>query len=85
MPMQFVMQFFHPHIFIPPSPLSAIKFPEEPQITFESYDDTNFGYLRGGVNAQTLRIEYHPASDGAQSKTPDDSVTVNLATYKLLP
>jgi len=36
MPMQFVMQFFHPHIFIPPSPLSAIKFPEEPIVTGSS-------------------------------------------------
>jgi len=32
------------------------------------------------VNAQTMRIEYHPASDGSTTKTPDDRVTVNLAT-----
>jgi hypothetical protein len=31
-----------------------------------------------------LRIEYHPASDGADAKTPDDFVTVDLATRKLV-
>jgi hypothetical protein len=32
------------------------------------------------VNAKQLRIEYHPASDGVASKTPDDSVTIDLAS-----
>jgi hypothetical protein len=49
-------------------------------LTFENYDDTDFGYLRIIVTAETLRIEYHPASDGAGAKTPDDVVTVDLAT-----
>jgi hypothetical protein len=49
-------------------------------LTFESYDDTDYGYLRILVTAETLRIEYHPASDGAGTKTPDDVVTVNLQT-----
>jgi hypothetical protein len=49
-------------------------------LTFESYDDTDYGYLRIVVTAETLRIEYHPASDGAGTKTPDDVVTVNLQT-----
>ena len=31
-----------------------------------------------------LRIEYHPASDGTGAKTPDDFVTVDLATRKLV-
>jgi hypothetical protein len=48
-------------------------------LTLESYDDANYGYLRIVVNAQTMRIEYHPASDGSTTKTPDDQVTVNLA------
>jgi hypothetical protein len=52
-------------------------------VTFEDYDDQDYGYLRVIVNAQQLRIEYHPASDGAAAKTPDDSVTVNLSTRKL--
>jgi hypothetical protein len=49
------------------------------QVTLESYDDADYGYLRIIVNATTLTIEYHPASDGAGQKTPDDSVTVKLA------
>jgi hypothetical protein len=49
-------------------------------LTFENYDDTDFGYLRIIVTAQTMRIEYHPASDGAGAKTPDDVVTVNLSS-----
>jgi hypothetical protein len=31
-----------------------------------------------------LHIEYHPASDGDAAKTPDDSVTVDLASRKLV-
>jgi hypothetical protein len=33
------------------------------------------------VNATTLQIEFHPASDGGTTKTPDDTVTVTLATH----
>ena len=51
-------------------------------VTFENYDDTDYGYLRVIVNAEQLRIEYHPASDGAVAKAPDDSVTIDLATRK---
>ncbi len=53
-------------------------------VTFESYDFTDYGYLRIIVNESQLRIEYHPASDGDDSKTPDDFVTVDLATRKLV-
>ena len=49
-------------------------------VIFENYDDTNYGYARILVDAAQLRIEYHPASDGATAKTPDDAVTVDLAT-----
>jgi len=52
------------------------------QVTFESYDDTNYGYLRVIVDPKQLRIEYHPASDGVQAKTPDDSVTIDIASRK---
>ncbi len=55
-----------------------------PGVTFENYDDQDYGYLRVLVNAQQLRIEYHPASDGAKAKTPDDFVTVDLKTRKLV-
>ncbi len=53
------------------------------QIVFESYDDQNYGYLRIIASATQLRIEYHPASDGRRSKTPDDFVTVDLGTRKI--
>ena len=73
------------------SPLAAMQkdangnvirtpFPIDSELTLNSYDDTDYGYLRIVVNAQTLRIEYHPASDGSTTKTPDDRITVNLAT-----
>jgi hypothetical protein len=53
------------------------------QVTFENYDDTDYGYLRLIIDAAQLRIEYHPASDGTAVKTPDDSVTIDLASRKL--
>lgn len=49
-------------------------------VTFENYDDTDYGYLRVIVTAQQLRIEYHPAADGVGAKTPDDTVTIDLKT-----
>jgi hypothetical protein len=55
-----------------------------PGVTFENYDDKDYGYLRIVVNAQQLRIEYHPASDGGAAKAPDDAVTVDLKTRKLV-
>ena len=54
------------------------------QVVFESYDDTNYGYLRIIASTKQLRIEYHPSADGRTSKTPDDSVTVDLATRKIV-
>jgi Calcineurin-like phosphoesterase len=54
------------------------------KVVFERYDADydHYGYLRVVVTASQLRIEYHPASDGAHAKTPDDSVTVDLKTHK---
>jgi hypothetical protein len=54
------------------------------KVTLENYDDQDYGYMRVVVTASQLRIEYHPASDGAAAKTPDDYVTVDLATRKLV-
>jgi hypothetical protein len=51
-------------------------------VTFENYDDQNYGYLRLIVDPKQLRIEYHPASDGPLAKTPDDSVTIDLSSRK---
>jgi hypothetical protein len=52
-------------------------------LTLESYDDNDYGYLRVVVNATTMRIEFHPQSDGSTTKTPDDVVTINLSTRQI--
>jgi hypothetical protein len=68
------------------TPLSTMRgtfrtpYQIESTLTLDSYDDTDFGYLRIVVTATTLTIEYHPESDGGVTKTPDDTVTVNLQT-----
>jgi len=54
------------------------------QVVLENYDDQDYGYLRVVATSAQLRIEYHPASDGAAAKTPDDFVTVDLKTRKLV-
>ncbi len=54
------------------------------KVTLENYDDQDYGYLRIVVSATQLRIEYQPASDGPDAKTPDDFVTVDLAMRKLV-
>jgi hypothetical protein len=53
-------------------------------VALENYDDQGYGYLRVMANAQQLRIEYHPAGDGTTSKTPDDSVTIDLKSRTLV-
>jgi hypothetical protein len=53
-------------------------------VVLENYDDQDYGYLRIIVTSAQLRIEYHPATDGAAAKTPDDFVTVDLLTRKLV-
>ncbi|HEV3459676.1 MAG TPA: metallophosphoesterase [Thermoanaerobaculia bacterium] len=53
-------------------------------IVFESYDDQDYGYLRIVASETQLRLEYHPATDGASAKTPDDSVTVDLVTRQIV-
>jgi Calcineurin-like phosphoesterase len=50
-------------------------------LTLESYDTMDYGYLRVIVNATTMRIEFHPQHDGGTIKTPNDVVTVTLATH----
>jgi len=51
-------------------------------VTFENYDDTGYGYLRLVADPEQLRIEYHPAADALNSKTPDDHVTIDLRSRK---
>ena len=61
-----------------------VQLQSDRNVTFESYDDQDYGYLRVVVTTQQLRIEYHPAPDGAAAKTPDDAVTVDLASRTLV-
>jgi Calcineurin-like phosphoesterase len=48
-------------------------------LKLEKYDDKNYGYLRLTINAQQLRIDFHPAVAGGGA--PTDTVTINLATH----
>jgi len=69
------------------SPLAPMRatyrtpFTIDSTLTLESYDATDYGYLRVIVNATTMSIEFHPQSDGGTTKTPDDVVTITLATH----
>ena len=69
------------------SPLSKMRatyrtpYKIDDTLTLESYDDSDFGYLRVVVNDESMRIEFHPQSDGGTTKTPDDDVTIALATH----
>lgn len=71
------------------SPLSAMRgtyrtpYKIDDTLTLESYDDTHYGYLRVTVNAETMTVEFHPQSDGGVTKTPDDTVTIDLLTRAL--
>lgn len=71
------------------SPLSKMRgtfrtpYKVDDTLTLESYEDTDFGYLRVIVNAETMRIEFHPQRDGDAAKTPDDAVTITLSTHTI--
>lgn len=68
------------------SPLSSISgnyrtpYKIDDELTLESYDYKDYGYLRVVVTAETMTIEFHPEGDGDGTKTPDDTVTIDLAT-----
>ncbi|WP_263383923.1 metallophosphoesterase family protein [Granulicella arctica] len=53
-------------------------------LTLENYDATDFGYLRVIVTATTMTVEFHPQSDGSTTKTPNDVVTITLATHTVV-
>ena len=69
------------------SPLSTMRttyrtpYVIDSTLTLESYDTKDFGYLRVIVNAKTMTVEFHPENDGAATKTPNDVVTITLATH----
>jgi hypothetical protein len=50
-------------------------------LTFENYDDSNYGYLRVVADTQKLLVEYHD-SDPTQ-KSPSDAVTVDLKSHTI--
>jgi hypothetical protein len=50
-------------------------------LTLENYDTTDYGYLRVIVDPTTMSIEFHPQNDGGTTKTPNDVVTITLATH----
>jgi hypothetical protein len=52
-------------------------------LTLENCNTTDYGNLRVIVNAQTMRIEFHPEGDGSTIKSPNDVVTITLATHAL--
>jgi hypothetical protein len=72
------------------APLSSMRttyrtpYVIDSELTLESYDYKDFGYLRVVVDATTMRVEFHPQSDGATTKTPNDVVTITLATHMLV-
>jgi len=51
-------------------------------VKLESYA-AQYGYLRVVVTATLLSIEFHEAGSSASTKSPTDTVTVNLATRTL--
>jgi hypothetical protein len=69
------------------SPLSPMRatyrtpYKIDDTLTLENYDTTDYGYLRVVVNATTMRVEFHPQHDGRTIKTPNDTVTITLATH----
>jgi Calcineurin-like phosphoesterase len=68
------------------SPLSKMSgtyrtpYKVDDTLTLNSYDVTDYGYLRVVVDTENLTIEFHPETDGGTTKTPNDVVTVNLST-----
>jgi hypothetical protein len=67
-----------------PIAMPAFTQPERKDtVALNSYDFKDYGYVRILVDPKQLRIEYHPASDGATTKTPNDTVTVLLSNGTL--
>ena len=62
------------------TPMPLETAPSADPVVLENYDDTDYGYLRIVASAEQLRVEYHPASDDNDAKTPDDVVIVDLET-----
>jgi Calcineurin-like phosphoesterase/Iron/zinc purple acid phosphatase-like protein C len=70
------------------APFGKMVSPPRPPFTIGEFRcdnySANYGYLRAVVTAQQLRIEYHDATTGLNSKSPSDVVTVGLASHTLV-
>ncbi len=70
------------------APFGTMISPPRPPFTAGQFRcdnySPNYGYLRVVVTQQQLRIEYHDATTGLNSKSPSDVVTVNLASHNLV-
>jgi len=64
--------------------LIRVPYQVSKQVTFENYNDKDYGYLRVVVGAQQLRIEFHVATPGPATKAPVDVVTVDIASHKMV-
>jgi len=70
------------------APFGTMVSPPRPPFTIGQFRcdnySPNYGYLRVVVTKQQLRIEYHDATTGLNSKSPSDVVTVDLASHTLV-
>lgn len=72
------------------SPLSSMRsvlrtpYKIDDTLTLENYNATDYGYLRVVVTAKTMSIEFHTAINGSASKTPSDSVVIDLVTRSVV-
>ena len=70
------------------APFGNMVSPPRPPFTIGQFRcdnySPNYGYLRVVVTQQQLRIEYHDATTGLNSKSPSDVVTVDLASHNLV-
>src|SRR5262249_19735583 len=53
-------------------------------LLLEKFNDTDFGYLRIGVDAKQIQIGFHIASSGRLSQSRFDMVTVDLASHTMV-
>jgi hypothetical protein len=69
-------------------PSGKMVSPPRPPCTIGEFRCDNYsasyGYLRVVVTQQQLRIEYHEATAGLNSKSPSDAVSVDLASHTLV-
>ena len=54
-------------------------------LVLEHHDDQTYGYLRVSVNALQLQLSFFPVAAAGAAPTPSDSVTVDLASHRLVP